>query len=61
MNVLYAICMPVVIVLLLIFTIELIIKLFKEEKPHRKKKTMTIEEAREMLWLGYTNAYFDFD
>ena len=61
MNALYIVCMPIVIVLLLILTVELIIKLFKEENPPRKKKTISINEARDRLWKGYTNAYFDFD
>lgn len=61
MNALYIVCMPIVIVVLLILTVELIIKLFKEEKPPRKKKTISINEARDRLWKAYTNAYFDFD
>ena len=61
MDVLYVIFMPVVIALLFICTVKQIIMLFRDEEPIRKKKTMSIEEAREMLWLGYTNAYFDFD
>ena len=61
MNVLSVSLIITAIILLLILTVDNIIKLFKKDKPTKKKRTASIEEARNMLWQGYTNTYFDFD
>lgn len=61
MNTLLSIFMLATAILLTVLAFEETIKLFKESKPVGKKKAMTIDEARDRLWKGYTNAYFDFD
>lgn len=59
MDILLSVFMLATAILLLILAFEETVKLFKESKPVSKKKPMTIDEARDRLWKGYINAYFN--